>query len=76
MGEHEQLVQKWLSNTERSKNLVHVLSARWMLQTVFNIYPSPEEVGFNATGGMDLLEEQEQAGKEREDLSPSSNSLI
>lgn len=42
----------------------------------FNICPSPEGVGFNATGGADLLEEQEQAGKEREDLSPSSNSLI
>lgn len=43
---------------------------------VFNICPSPEDVGFNASGGTDLLEEQEQVGKEREDLSPSSNSLI
>lgn len=42
----------------------------------FIICPNPEGVGFNATGGADLLEEQEQVGKEREDQSPFSNSLI
>ena len=41
-----------------------------MSQLVFSIHCNPEEVGSNASEGMDLLARQEQAGKEQNFLPP------
>lgn len=48
------LSQRWLSTNGRSKNSVQ--SLRLMSQLLLSIPPSPDEVGSNATAGMDLPE--------------------
>lgn len=50
-----QLVQQWLPCNRRPKNPVVVQSKRLDVSAVYRICSNPEEVGSNASEGMDLL---------------------
>ena len=45
----------------KSKDIEVVSPRGWVSQLVFRICQNPEEVGTNASGGMDLLVRQKQA---------------
>jgi hypothetical protein len=53
-----QLVQQWLPYNRRPKNPVVVQSKRLDVSAVYRICSNPEEVGSNASEGMDLLKKR------------------
>lgn len=59
-----QLVQKWLTTNGKSKNLVGVQSTRLGTSSGLSICQSLQEVGSNASEGMDVLARRGQEGKE------------
>ena len=56
-----QLVQQWLSTTEGPRIQQLFSPCSWMPQLLFSMCWNPEEVGSNASEGMDLPARQEQA---------------